>query len=225
MKLFHPTHNCFFWAPLCALWFFARMFFFSFVSHSNETIRKKATTPPDPLRWGKTLVGRYDESADPKPFCRIQVFPSSAPTADGAVAILKMPPGGSTLVKQGENCDEGGVYLEKLECEDFNLRIFVGYIGIYQIISVCSALRIENWCYLLILILPVFEDPSYLFEKYVLRFLESKEIDQALTKTMKQEHWKSRWHTFQANELDCNWEMIIYIYTYIPIYIYQLYHP
>lgn len=58
-----------------------------------------------------------------------------------------------------------------------------------------------------IFFLPVFEDPSHLFEQYVLRFLESKEIEQTLTKTMKAEHWKSRWHTFQANELDYNWEM------------------
>ena len=203
--LLGPTLYCGF-LPVC---FFSRFF----PTQQTKQSEKKATTPlHGPSPFGETLVGRYDESAEPKPFCRIQVFPSSAPTADGAVAILKMPPGGSTSAKfmkiHGENiwkllffCDERGVHLDK-KCEDVNLSIHI------------------FWCYLLILILPVFEDPSYLFEKYVLRFLESKEIDQALTKTMKAEHWKNRWHTFQANELDYNWEIIIYIYSlYLYIYI------
>ena len=60
-----------------------------------------------------------------KPNCRIQVFPSSAPTADGAVAILKMPPGGSTIwvFSRVKTVMRGWCYLDKWVCEDFNLGI------------------------------------------------------------------------------------------------------
>lgn len=92
------------------LCFFARILLLIFWTPTQQNNKrnhpkKSDDWTPYTLRWGKTSWVDTTKALIPKPFCRIQVFPSSAPTADGAVAILKMPPGGSTiLVKQGENC-------------------------------------------------------------------------------------------------------------------------
>ena len=204
--LLGPTLYCGF-LPVC--------FFFSVFSHStNETVRKKSddSTPRTLSVWGnpRGSIRRkcWAEAVLSDPgvsfFCTNCGWRSGH--SENATRWLNIGKNSwKFMVKTYENCcffcDERGVHLDK-KCEDVNLSIHI------------------FWCYLLILILPVFEDPSYLFEKYVLRFLESKEIDQALTKTMKAEHWKNRWHTFQANELDYNWEIIIYIYSlYLYIYI------
>ena len=131
---------------LCFLSVFCFLFFeIPLNKQQTKPSEKKSDDSTWPSHLGKNLVklDRRFSAANQKPFCRIQVFPSSAPTADGAVAILKMPPGGSTIwVFSRVKTVRGGVCIWTKKSEDVTST----YIYIYIRISIYDLYICINTC-------------------------------------------------------------------------------